>query len=249
MLDLLNYFKRKYAQDYAVKIVQFFRSIYTYAVSKGMVEKNPLTSIRLEKLGEYDTTHLTQDEVKRISNFNFYKLNLPAESLKVLDEERDALIFTCYTGLHHSDYKNGAFELIEYNGRTWISGYRVKSKGGRRDKPYSIPLHPLALAIVDKYGGIDKLPKRNNSKRNQILKNIAAYTNIKVNLTTKIARKTLADYCLNTLQMRQEVLASILGHVSTKFIKHYAKISNSSIDEAMQFDNLNSKLDDTENHK
>jgi len=236
MLDMLSWFKKAYSHDYAIKNVQFFRSIFTYAFSKGMVDRNPLTSIRLEKAGNYDTTHLSQVQVKKIAEFNFNKLDLPEETIKVLSEERDALIFTCYTGLHHSDYRSALFELKQYNGRTWLTGFRIKSKGGKKDKPYSIPLHPLALAVIDKYGSLDRLPKRSNVKRNVILKKIATHTEVKVHLTTKIARKTLADYCLNTLKMRQEVVASVLGHTSTKFIKHYAAISNLSIDEEMQFE-------------
>ncbi len=236
MLKMLIAFKGHYSQDYAVKNVQFFRSVFTYAFAKGMVNKNPLTTIRLEKSGDYDTTHLTQEEVKAIAEFDFGKLDLPEESIRVLNEERDALIFTCYTGLHHSDYSKAAYELKQYNGRTWITGYRVKSQGGRKNKPYSIPLHPLALGIIEKYGGISKLPKRNNAKRNLVLKNIAAYTGVNVHLTTKVARKTLADYCLNTLRMRQEVVASILGHTSTRFVRHYAAINDQSIDEEMRFE-------------
>lgn len=235
-LSMITWFKAKYSNDFTVKITQFFRSVFTYAVSKGMADKNPLTNIRLEKSGEYDTTHLSQNQVKKIAGFDFNALPLPNEFISLLDQERDAFIFTCYTGQHHSDYKTGNFRIEEYNGRTWLYGYRVKSKGGKKDKPYSIPLHPFALAVIAKYGGIDNLPRRHNAKRNLVLKNIAAYVGIEVNLTTKIARKTLADYCLNTLKMRQEVVASILGHSSTKFIRHYAAINNHSIDDEMKFE-------------
>ncbi|MDQ6482356.1 phage integrase SAM-like domain-containing protein [Dyadobacter sp. LHD-138] len=234
-LNMISWFKSKYSNDFAVKITQFFRSIFSYAVSKGMVSINPLTNIRLEKSGEYDTTHLTQSQVKTIACFDFNSLPIPVDFISILTEERDAFIFTCFTGQHHSDYKRGNFRIQEFNGRTWLYGYRVKSKGGKKDKPYSIPLHPFATAIIAKYGGIENLPRRHNAKRNLLLKNIAAYTGVNVHLTTKVARKTLADYCLNTLRMRQEVVASILGHSSTKYVKHYATINNHSIDEEMQF--------------
>lgn len=237
-LAFINWLTDQYERDYAVKIAQFARSLFNYAESNGMIEHNPLTSIRLEKSNEYDTTHLTQEEVRKLAAFDFTKIKRPLDSIRVLEEERDAFVFCCFSGLHHTDYCKGAYTLEKILGRTWLSGYRVKSKGERKDKPYSMPLHPLALAIIEKYGGVAKLPKRNNAKRNRVLKEIAALVGLDLNLTTMIGRKTLADYCLNVEGMREEIVAAILGHSSTKFLKHYTKITNMSIDREMTFKDL-----------
>ncbi|WP_345033022.1 site-specific integrase [Ravibacter arvi] len=235
-LGLIEYMKARFKEDYAAKISGFFRSVYTYAFNKGLVSKNPLASIRLGKSGLYDLTHLSQDEVKQLAAYDFSTLPLPDDTIRVLDEERDALVFSCFTGLHHSDYVEKRYRITEYNGSKWIEGHRVKSKGGRQDKPYQMKLHPLALAIIDKYQGIDKLPKRNNYKRNLILKQIAAYVGINKHLTTKIGRKTLTNYCINVLGISHEATAEILGHRSTNFIKHYGKLDKSRLDKDIQFD-------------
>jgi site-specific recombinase XerD len=236
LLSMFQWLKDRYAQDYAVKNAQFFRTLYTFAFSKGLVDHNPLHLVRLEKTGHYDTTHLTQDQVKQLAGFDFVEVPLPVDSIRVLAEERDAFVFCCFTGLHHADYHRAQFEVVNYNGRTWLKGYRVKSQGGRKDKPYSMPLHPLALAVIEKYGDIKSLPKRNNAKRNVLIKMIAAYVGLDVHLSTKIARKTFAHYCLNVLRMRLETVAAMLGHKSTHFVKHYTEIDNLSIDSEMQFD-------------
>ena len=240
-LGLINWLNDQYQRDYAVKIAQFFRSMVNYAHTNSIIDHNPLVGITLEKSDDYDTTHLTQDEVRKLAAFDFTKLKKPLDSIRVLDEERDAFVFCCFTGLHHADYCKGAYSVEKILGRTWLSGYRVKSKGGRKDKPYSIPLHPLALEVIDKYGDITKLPKRNNAKRNRILKELAALVGLDLNLTTKVARKTLADYCLNVEGMREETVAAVLGHKSTKFVKHYTKISNRAIDREMTFKDIRPK--------
>lgn len=233
---LIVWLRDRYKQDYAVKNAQFLRRLVAYAQANGKLDRNPLTTIRLEKANEYDTTHLTQDQVQQLAAFDFTALTLPAESIRVLNEERDAFVWTSYTGQHHVDYINADFTISKQNGRIWLSGHRVKSRGGRKDKPYSIPLHPLAIAILDKYGSVKNLPKRNNAKRNRVLKEIAAYVGLNVHLTTKTARKTLAGYCLNDLNAGIEVVAAILGHTSLKYVQYYAAITKQSIDRAIQFE-------------
>ena len=96
-------------------------------------------------------------------------------------------------------------------------------------------LHPIALSIIKKYGGIDGLPKRNNAQRNINLKLIAHYVGLRQHLTTKIARKTFASYCLNDLRMRLETVAAVLGHNSLNFVRHYAQINNRTIEDEMKF--------------
>lgn len=234
-LDLIEWLKERYKDDYAKKIAQFFRTLYTHAHSLGYVDRNPLKLIRLEGSGEYDTTHLDQDEIKRLIEFDFSGLALKPDHVRLLEEERDVLVFTSYTGLHHSDFVERGYEMTEFNGRKWIEGYRVKSKGGKKDKHYQLPIHPYALDIIDKYNGIHKLPVRSNHKRNLILKEIAAHVGIDKNITTKIGRKSLTDYCLNVLGMQLEDVAEILGHRSTNYIKHYAKIRKERLDKKVQF--------------
>lgn len=234
-LDLIEWLKERYKDDYAKKIAQFFRTLYTHAHSLGYVDRNPLKLVRLEGSGEYDTTHLDQDEIKRLIEFDFSALALKPDHIRLLEEERDVLVFTCYIGLHHSDFVERGYEMTEFNGRKWIEGYRVKSKGGKKDKHYQLPIHPYALDIIDKYKGIHKLPVRSNHKRNLILKEIAAHVGIDKNVTTKIGRKSLTDYCVNVLGMQLEDVAEILGHRSTNYIKHYAKIRKERLDRNVQF--------------
>jgi len=183
-----------------------------------------------------DTTHLELDDVKKLFEYDFSQLKIfPEKTLKVLEEERDAIVFCCFTGMHHIDYVSKRYEIFAHNGRWWLRGFRVKSAEGVLDKLYELPLHPIAQAIINKYRGIENLPIRDNSDRNKRLKLIASIVGIQINLTTKVARKTMAHYCLNILRMRQETVAAVLGLKSTKYLKHYARITSESIDAEMHF--------------
>ncbi len=230
-----EYFKTQYKDTYSAKISTFFKSVFNYALSQRWVIHNPLVGIKLARDEEYDTTHLTQAEVKQLATIDFSTFGLKPTTAKAMEEERDMFVFCCYTGMHHADYSAKQYEILEHNGRTWLKGHRIKTAKGSKSKPYELPLHPMAIDIIAKYGSIDTLPIRNNAQRNQNLKVVAAYAKLDMNLTTKIARKTLANYCLNDLKMRQESVASVLGHTSTKYVKHYAKITSNSIDQEMIF--------------
>ncbi len=225
-----EYFKTKYKTGYSNKIATFFRSVFNYALSQKWVAYNPLVGIKLPRDEEYITTHLTQAEVKQMLALDFGTFGLKSTTAKAMEEERDMFVFCCYTGMHHADYSAKQYKILEHNGRVWIKGYREKTAKGSKSKPYELPLHQIAIDIITKYGSIDALPIRNNAQRNQNLKIVAAYAKLNINLTTKIARKTLANYCLNDLKMRLESVASVLGHESIKYVKHYAKITSNSID-------------------
>lgn len=230
-LEMVSYFKGRFAHDYGVKNAQFFRSVFSFAVGQNLVNRNPFADVKLEKQNRYDTTHLTQAEVTQLFNFDFFSvLGLPPKTAQCLEEERDMFVFCCYTGQHHSDYTQNKYDLLEHNGKTWLTGNRIKT-----GESYQMPLLPIPLSIITKYGGIGNLPKRNNAQRNINLKLIGHYVGLRQHLTTKIARKTFASYCLNDLRMRLETVAAVLGHKSLNFVRHYAQINNKTIEEEMKF--------------
>lgn len=235
-IGLIKYLKERFKEDYAVKNANFFKAVYRFAFNKGLVKNNPFESFTLKRSGVYDTTHITTEEIRKLANFDFSTLPFPADSIRVLDEERDAFLLTCFTGLHHSDYIKKQFKITEYKGSQWIEGFRVKSERGQKSKPYTMKLHPIVLSIIDKYNGVYNLPIRNNYKRNLILKQIAAYVGINKHLTTKIGRKTCANYCLNVLNMSLEETAKVLGHSSLNFVKYYADIDKSRLDNRIHFE-------------
>ncbi len=79
-------------------------------------------------------------------------------------------------------------------------------------------LHPKAIELISKYGGVEKLPKISNSGYNVHLKEVARLAGITINLTVKIGRKTFTNTVLNELGVSELVVAAMLGHSDTKHI-------------------------------
>jgi site-specific recombinase XerD len=212
--------------DYANNNVQMLKSVLQYAEDTKLIDHNPLRGFKFYDKNHYDTTHLSMEQVNQLATFDFTKLPIHPKTAQSLREEADCFVITCFTAQHHSDFHERGFELFVHpqDGRTWIRDNRNKT-----GTPYTLPVHPVALGIIEKYGGIEKLPVKSNVKRNKLLKEIASHCGIAKHLSTKIGRKTFANYALNTLRMRQETVAAILGHRTTKFIKFYASISEESI--------------------
>ncbi|WP_028525484.1 site-specific integrase [Runella limosa] len=218
--------KAKFANDYANNNIQLLKSVLQMAENSHLIDKNPLKGYKLFDNNYYDTTHLTIEEVNTLASFDFSTIVLHEKAAKTLREEADIFVFSCFTAQHHCDLKERNYELFEHptDGRIWLKGKRRKT-----GVAYSMPLHPIALAIVNKYEGINNLPVKANTKRNYHLKHIAVHCGIKIRLTTKVGRKTFSNFALNTLRMREETVAAILGHQNTKFVKRYAKITEESI--------------------
>ncbi len=222
----LEWLAERFENDYANNNVQLLKSVLQFGEDAGLLDRNRLKGFKLYDIGHYDTTHLTIEEVNLLANFDFNTLPIHPKTAQSLREETDCFIVSCFTAQHHADLKKLGFELYEHpqDGRIWIRDKRVKT-----GTPYTLPLHPIALAVIEKYGGVDKLPVKSGVKRNKLLKEIAAFCGIAKHITTKTGRKTFANYALNILRMRQETVAAILGHKTTKFVKHYARITEESI--------------------
>ena len=227
---LHNWLKDKYGDGYTKKAIGLLKSITTYAVAQNIIYTDPFRNMPFKFEENYNTEHLSQSEVRKLYNFDFSTLPTPITTAQALEQERDMFVFCCYTGMHHADYTNKNYEIYEYNNRTWIKGQRTKTSHG-----YALPIHDIAVEIINKYGGIENLPIRNNAQRNQNLKIIAANVGLSINLVTKTARKTLASYALNDLKARAETVAEILGHTTTKYVKYYAKITHETIDREMVY--------------
>jgi site-specific recombinase XerD len=228
----LDWLFEQFENDYSNNNVQLCKSVLQYAEDTALIAHSPMRGFKFYDKNEYDTTHLSREEVIRIASFDFNTLPIHPLTAQSLREEADCFVVTCFTAQHHTDLQELGFDLYVHpeDGRMWIQDVRNKTQ-----TPYKLPVHPIALAIIEKYGTFTNLPVKSNSKRNILLKQIASHCNIPKHLTTKIGRKTFTNYAVNTVRMRFETIAAILGHKTTKFIKHYARITEESIAAEYQF--------------
>jgi len=98
-----------------------------------------------------------------------------------------------------------------------------------RHQILDVALHPKVLILIDKYGGVENLPKISNGTYNKALKQIQYTAGIEVKLTTKIGRKTFTDIMLNEMHISEEAVAAMLGYSSTRMLKYYGQADNRRI--------------------
>lgn len=228
----LDWLFEQFENDYSNNNVKMCKSVLQFSEDTALIAHSPLRGFKFYDKDEYDTTHLSREEVIRIASFDFNTLPIHPLTAQSLREEADCFVVTCFTAQHHTDLQELGFELYVHpeDRRMWIQGVRNKTQTN-----YKLPVHPIALEIIEKYGAFKNLPIKSNSKRNILLKQIASHCNIPKHLTTKIGRKTFTNYAVNTVRMRFETIAAILGHKTKKFIKHYARITEESIAAEYQF--------------
>jgi integrase len=185
--------------------------VVKYAMKRRMLDVFPFIdySIRLPKK---KVEYLTKEEVARIETADF--------GVDRLNKVADFFVFSIYSGLAYTEIFNLSKEHLVrgVDNELWINMYRQKTK-----KPYSVPLLPKAISIIDKYkddpycqktGKIFPLPT--NQKMNAYLKEIQEICKIKTKLTVHLARKTYACTILLLNGVSIQVLSECLGHANTR---------------------------------
>ncbi|WP_169720024.1 site-specific integrase [Dyadobacter alkalitolerans] len=207
---------RDFHNDYCNKIVQACIGLFRYGIREGLFERNPFSGYTLEWKKELDTTALDPHELEQIKEYEWSPR---------LQRVVDSFLFMCYTGLHIGDYRDVRQEArYTFEGVEFMKVRRIKT-----NVEAVFPLSNDALAIIDKYGGLNNLPRISGQKSNDYLKLIAERVGITKNMTNKMARKTFTDVCLNDYGLSDEVVAKMLGHTTTRQVKHYGRIKERRI--------------------
>ncbi len=215
-------------ERFARKVAVFAKHVLKWSKKKGMSpnlscfdEELPGTADSEDYL---DTTHLDINQLDKLAKFDFNKLvaqkKIQQITADMLNRERHAFVFNCFTGMHHCDYSDKLFHIDLYRNEWFLKGRRKKT-----NKPFAIKLLEPAVEIMELYDNdLKNLPVISNQKRNQALKLLANYVEIPILLTTKVARKTFCDLALNEMMMTQDDVAACLGLTTTRYLKNYGRI-------------------------
>ena len=160
--------------------------------------------------------YLNIDEINRL-----IALDLDGE----LEKCRDAFVLMCYLGLRYSDYKN-----INRNN---ISGTNLNIRMHKTNEDISIPIHPTAMQIIDKWNY--ELPKLSNAKLNKYIKKIcrcAEIDEVIINgenafkkyelITCHTARRSFATNGFES-KVPTRVLMQITGHKKESTFLNYVQ--------------------------
>jgi integrase len=210
---------RKLDHQYIIRHTQILKNITEAAVRNEIHTIDKLATYNLKKQEKVNTDHLTMEELRTIDAFDWRP---------ELRRIADLFLFSCYTGLHYEDAQTILPNEVRtgIDGRLWLFKPRGKyadSQFFSNDSIQIVPLSEQALMLISKYGGVERLPKISNSGYNDWLKQIQHMAGIQTKITVRIARKTFTDLMLNEMCVSEESVAAMLGHNSTRHVKHYGR--------------------------
>lgn len=216
-------------QNTAIKYIKNFGKIVRICLANGWIDRDPFFNYK-NKVKDVERVFLTQEEIECLLQKNFVtnRLNLV----------KDIFVFSCFTGLAYADVKKLTKKNVSIgvDDGKWIFVNRTKT-----DTRSSIPLLPIAEAIIEKYSDHPQadnqerlLPILSNQKMNAYLKEIADVCEINKELTFHIARHTFATTVTLTNGVPIESVSKMLGHTNLKTTQHYAKILDKKIGNDMR---------------
>lgn len=96
---------------------------------------------------DVDNIYLTEDEINRLYSIDFQSEDVKAriDPREDIEKTRDLFVFACWTGLRFGDFRN----LSEAE----ISNDIMTVHTSKTNQTVKIPLHPMAIEILDKYDG------------------------------------------------------------------------------------------------
>lgn len=221
--------ERKCCHNTAMKYITNFKKIILICTKNKWLIENPFINYRIT-LTDVERECLLENEIQNIVDKEF--------DMQRLNQVKDIFLFCCFTGLAYADVKKMTKEHIitGIDGEKWIKTKRTKT-----NTRSSIPLLPMASAILDKYANDIKckaknklLPVSSNQKMNSYLKEIAAVCGINKNITFHLARHTFATTVTLTNGVPIETVSKMLGHKSLKTTQIYAKIIDRKVSDDMK---------------
>ncbi|MCX6280794.1 MAG: phage integrase SAM-like domain-containing protein [Bacteroidetes bacterium] len=163
-----------------------------------------------------DTIYLNTEEIQAL-----YKLKIDDERMRRI---RDLFILNCHTGLRHSDWSKVTLNNIE-DGKLFVKTQKTK-------EPVIIPVHPIILEIINKYGAEYRIPT--NQEANRVLRWVGEYAVTKkitngnldkwLQIRTHTVRRSFATNAyLSGVPMLS--IMQITGHKTTESFLRYIRIS------------------------
>jgi integrase len=239
--DYEIYFKtvRKCSHNTTLKYIKNFKKIVRLAITNGHLTRDPFSNFKM-RLKKVDRGFLGDEELDILINKKL--------STKRLEQVRDCFVFSCFTGLAHSDLKRLSREhiVIGTDGGMWIKINRKKT-----DNLSTIPILDVTQKIINKYkedpyclANNVVLPVNSNQKMNAYLKEIADLCGIEKNFTSHLARHTFATTVTLNNDVPIETVSKMLGHSSINMTRTYARLLDKKVGKDMK--HLNSTFALTE---
>ena len=189
--EFINYCKKEvYAQNTIQRAFVFIKTFCKHAHYLGVEIHNQLDSLRIDRQ-KVEKIYLTFEDLSKIENISKNQLT------DSLDNAKDWLIISCYTGQRVSDFMRFTDEQIRIENDKSLLEFTQKKTG----KNMTVPLHPKVLEILKKRKG--KFPyKISDQKYNDFIKTVCKIAEINeltrgsklVKIDNKVYRKKTGMY-------------------------------------------------------
>jgi integrase len=160
---------------------------------------------------------LTKDEFLQF--WDFYQEPLIHPSHRIVLR---AFLFSCVTGIRHGDLRRFTLDWIDGDNFDFVP-HKTKRFGTRVRMPITAEAVDLIADEMDEVGLFPLFCSMSEQKQNKYINEVSDLLEIKMPVCFQIARETFA-----TLYMEHdgklEVLASFMGHTTTKQTEKYVKI-------------------------
>ncbi|MDO9510907.1 MAG: site-specific integrase [Bacteroidales bacterium] len=206
------------------KAFKFIKTVWYDARKNGFVKNNPFDNWKIKAI-KGDRAFLDLEELRHLQEL-YSSGQLKPRIKNVLT----CFLFSCHTGIRHSDIKGLRFKHLIINSNQNPASYSIKFNCQKTSRtkpiPLSIPLSDFAQSLLGPVPPISevlifKVPT--NQVVNRYLKEIQEISGINKTLTFHVARHTCATVLLN-LGASISVIADLLGHTELKTTQIYAKI-------------------------
>jgi len=235
------------------------KSLFHYLVEKGYTKNRPFDGYRIGAERYGTPVYITINERNQIADADLTtawdrmekddkkKARMP---LKTLLEQRDIFVFHCLIGCRVSDLIRLTERNIN-NGILTYTPHKTKDAGEEQVQP-RIPLHEKALALIEKYKGMDAkgrlfpfiTPQRYNDAIKAIFKLAGITRNVEVRnpltgenefvpintiASSHLARRTFIGNAYFKVQ-DPNLIGKMSGHVEgSEAFKRYRKIEDSTL--------------------
>lgn len=138
---------KNYAPNTTARTIRFIKTLCNHAKQNGIKTNYQLESIKV-KYTKVDSIYLTPQELKKIETIEKSKLTDSLENAK------EWLIISCYTGQRISDFMRFTKDMIRYEkNKEGVLKPLIEFTQKKTGKNMTVPLHPKVIEILNKRNG------------------------------------------------------------------------------------------------
>lgn len=211
-----EYLRKELSNNSVLTYMNKINAALNQAVKEKIITENPLRYINKPKKEETEIVYLTQDEIQKIIDTDFFD-----------EETKNAFLFSCYTGLRVSDIMVLKWKHIKNNK---IHLTQTKTKNA-----VYIPLNSNALNILEKQKHNEEFVfnlSEHPASINRTSKKLFKKAEINKKVHFHCARHTFATL-LVTSGVNIFTISKLMGHKDIKSTLVYAKVMDEEKEKAV----------------